>query len=366
MCGIIGALNCHAHQSSVNDEVAEIFEDQRSRGTEGFGLVFIDEKNKVHVKRATDEIKFLVDLNLNQSTMIFAHHRNPTSTVNYIDQTHPIEVKHKDLKFDYLVMHNGIINDKEELREEHKKLGFEYTTEYESTREEWRGAQKVVITDIKYNDSEVFAIEIARFLDGNIKKITKLYGSIASIILQIDKKDRTLERVYVYSNGQPLRLSQNRKVIRINSEGKGELIKENTMYSFDDDCVIESEELTIPMHKPELATAKEGTVVTHRGYFDDDDFVDDNLENFATDENLNKYLNKAHEQVKDEIFDYFNSLITPSGVLLEQEELTTSVRKILKLMREALKKSEEFALEESISNPLAEEDPLTGSELAAF
>jgi hypothetical protein len=46
-----------------------------------------------------------------------------------------MKVSNKMLKFDYYVVHNGMISNDEELKKEHEKLGFAYTTkcmEYQS------------------------------------------------------------------------------------------------------------------------------------------------------------------------------------------------------------------------------------------
>ena len=131
MCGLIGMFNFiitdkktkkKTKTEPVNDEVIEQLEDQISRGNEGFGILMIDKKNEIELKRATEIAKALLDLYRKESTMIIMHHRNPTSSDNKISQTHPILVSDGSLKYNYYVIHNGIISNADNLKEEHEKF----------------------------------------------------------------------------------------------------------------------------------------------------------------------------------------------------------------------------------------------------
>jgi len=228
MCGIIGVFNYGDNKEIANEKTLEIFQDQRSRGTEGFGAIFIDDKNKITVKRATHETKMLVDVNLNASKMILLHHRQPTSSSNKIQQTHPIMVENKKLKFGYLVMHNGIIRNHKELKEQHEKEGFKYTTD----------------DSIKYNDSESVAIEIAKVIESLEKRI-KAHGSCAFLALQYDPKtSKALNVFYGRNEGSQLKIAKSRNLVRISSEAKGDMIKQDTLYHFNlEDFNIKKQDL---------------------------------------------------------------------------------------------------------------------------
>jgi predicted glutamine amidotransferase len=153
--------------------------------------------------------------------MIMLHHRMPTSSENKISQTHPILVNNGSLKHKYLVVHNGVINNEDEMREKHmNQLGFVYTTD----RTTDTGKEE-------FNDSEALAIEVARFVEKQTSKIESI-GSAAFIAYEIDKKTNKLLNVHFCRNSSPLKLSMTRNKIRLSSEGEGEDVKENTMYSF--------------------------------------------------------------------------------------------------------------------------------------
>lgn len=242
MCGIIASFSkttkiksknkkkaVEVKATDVNKFIIEQYEDQCGRGQKGFGIIRIDDKkNKIEIDRATEPMKFMLDLYLKPSTMIIAHHRQPTSTDNYMDQTHPMEVKNKMLKYDYYVIHNGIIGNDKELHEKHMELGFTYTTEY---REEWQHNQGF---RTKFNDSEALAIELALFIEGKITAIG-IDNSAAYIALQVEKETGIATKVFFGRNGMTsdLRMAKTRGSLKISSTGPGNEIKEGNLYSFE-------------------------------------------------------------------------------------------------------------------------------------
>ena len=218
MCGIVTAFHYGENKEPVNEIVEEMMDDQISRGSEGFGAIFIDDKNKFKISRSTKQLKILVDSHFNPCRMIILHHRMPSSSSNKISQTHPMVVEHKSLKYGYLVIHNGIIRNAKELKDEHEKEGFEYKTDDQEDKD--------------FNDSECLAIEMAKFIEKQTEKINA-QGSCAFVALQYNKKTKTAIQVfYGRNNSNPLKLAKSRDFLYLNSEGKGEDIKINTLYSF--------------------------------------------------------------------------------------------------------------------------------------
>ena len=184
MCGILGAINFDENKAkAANNDILNMFQDQRTRGTEGFGIVMIQANGDYAIKRSTNEIKAVVDLYMEEAAMIFMHHRAPTSTENKINQTHPILVDNKLLEFKYLVIHNGIIHNDNRIKLEHEKEGFVYTTEC------MEGTVK------KFNDSETLAIEVAKFIENKTKEIAAT-GSASFIALQIVKETNKVDKVF--------------------------------------------------------------------------------------------------------------------------------------------------------------------------
>ena len=226
MCGIIGAFNHGENTKPVNEDILDILQDQISRGKEGFGISFISKDKKVDTKRTTLTAKAIIDLyqKSNQSPMAIMHHRMPTSSENKISQTHPIKVENNSLKYKYLVIHNGVVRNCDTLRKKHKTLGFIYTT---TRMKKWFQTEEE-----EYNDSEAFAIELARYVENQTEEMN-IMGSVAFIALQINKNENTVKKVFFGRNeSNPLKLSTSKGKIRLSSEGKGDNIKPFHLYSF--------------------------------------------------------------------------------------------------------------------------------------
>jgi len=239
MCGIIFVRSTSKDKKIVNETALDIFENQRKRGTEGFGIVKIFADKTFKVDRATEGYKFMWDIHQDPVEMIMVHHRIPTSTPNLTGQTHPMFVSNGSLKYDYLIIHNGMINNDDELKKEHEALGFVYQTEM---KENWNGV-------IKFNDSEALATELARYIEGQEKKYRTI-GGAAFIVLQIDKKKQKVLRVYFGRHGSsPLKMAKTRGMIMLASENIGDDIKEDIMYSFELDEKMELTKKNIVIEK---------------------------------------------------------------------------------------------------------------------
>lgn len=220
MCGIIGVFHTGDKPEPVNQIVLAQFEDQKSRGMNGFGIIKINAKNKFKVDRATEGYKFIHDMYEDPVTKMIVHHRTPTSTDNLMAQTHPIWVNNGSLAYDYLIVHNGIIQNDDELKKIHEALGFAYNTEM-------KNSNKVT----KFNDSEALAIELARYIEKQ-SSIMDLKGSAAFIAIQIEKKTQKVDKMYFGRTGySPLKMAKTRGKLFLSSEGQGADITEDILYS---------------------------------------------------------------------------------------------------------------------------------------
>ena len=274
MCGIIAGFNTTTPRAknakatkatNINDFIITQYEDQYNRGQKGFGIIRIAKNGKIEVDRATEPQKFLLDLYMKPATMIIAHHRTPTSTENKIQQTHPMKVSNKKLKFDYYVVHNGLISNDDELKKKHEEMGFEYTTKcLEYVSQYYRKDPKE-----KWNDSEAIAIELALFIEGKIKTI-RTDNSAAFVVLQVGKKTGIAQKCFFGRNGfsSALNMSKSKGTMLISSEGKGDEVKENKLYSFnvrDEKMKLDSRSIVFKKEeKPkEIEITKEVTVTNH-------------------------------------------------------------------------------------------------------
>lgn len=261
MCGIIGGFNTVTPEEKkkkvpappINDFVIETYEDQHTRGKEGFGIIRIDAKKNVTVDRATEPVKFMLDLKMNLSPMIIAHHRTPTSTDNKLSQTHPIFVNHESLGYDYFVVHNGVISNADDLADKHSKIGFTYTTKVPDAKK--FGYQ--YYRSNEFNDSEAFAIELALFIEGRSTHLGHK-GSAAYIALQTNKKTGKAERVFFGRDGNPLKVYKTNGQLVMSSEGIGEAIPIDILHHFeigDDNLMIKTQECkVVPYELPKPAS----------------------------------------------------------------------------------------------------------------
>lgn len=315
MCGIIFARKTGKDKAPMNMKALDIFENQRKRGTEGFGIVKIFKDKTFKVDRATEGYKFMWDIHMDPVDTIMVHHRTPTSTPNLTDQTHPLHVSNGSLKYNYLVIHNGMISNDDELKTEHEKLGFVYQT----AMKEWNGTEK-------FNDSEALAIELSRYIEGQEKKY-KTTGSAAFIALQINKKTQKAEKIFFGRHGSsPLLMAKTRGSIILASENIGEEIKEDILYS----CELDDKmELT----KKKLAIEPEITKISPYSWIRSDSG------STTAEIETQKYMRRLREREREDECGYrarYNSdgIATPDDdlptteateILTEQEQISSDV-----------------------------------------
>jgi len=316
MCGIIAAFNYaekkHQRVKTVNKWIIDQLEDQLHRGDQGFGSVFIDDKTKkLTLERSTEICKMLLDIRFNQSKMMMVHHRYPTSSENKISQTHPILVSDGSLKHNYLVVHNGVIHNSDDLREKHiNELGFIYSTDRIKDKEE--------TTEIEeYNDSETLAIEVARFIEGQTNKIEAV-GSAAFICLRINKKTNKVNKLFFARNSNPLKMSKTRGKLRLSSEGEGDNIKENTMYFCDTTdyklqqkpCIIDTWKSTSKIETGEYEHwakgGKEGNYSNYQNEFGFNTDIDEKDEYEILNEGIEYLTSTAMKEIEVELEDTFD------------------------------------------------------------
>jgi len=219
MCGIIHVRT--KKKGRTIEKVLDQYNNQKTRGSEGFGFCAIDVVNETvsHQRNAYWE-RTKKELKEFGAPEIMFHHRFPTSTINIKECAHPIKVKNKELKHVYYVVHNGIIRNDDELKTKHEKLGYVYntevTTKYHANGVEYDG-------NSHYNDSEALAVELARFTEGKSTDI-KAKGSIAFIMLECNHKGKPIKLHYGRNWGNPLKVHESDKEFMLSSEGKGTLI----------------------------------------------------------------------------------------------------------------------------------------------
>lgn len=233
MCGLTYCKHLQSNKSAKNI-IKKRYEKQKNRGTQGFGYVEIKNGIVSSEIRTQTEKEILSHLETSEAEEILFHHRTPTSTPNFIESTHPIKVSHKSLKYNYYVIHNGVISNDTELKEEHNKQGFNYITEI---TKKWVTSGNIY-SETMFNDSESLAIDFCLSLEKNQPMKSK--GSIALIALQFEKETGKAINLFFGRNyGNPLCLEKNNEFIAISSE-TGKEITANTLYCFN----YETQEIT--------------------------------------------------------------------------------------------------------------------------
>jgi hypothetical protein len=244
MCGIVYQHSLEG--KPVNDSLLTVFDKQRNRGTEGFGL-FDGLKN--HIVKTPNENKIIEWLCKFDSSMLLFHHRYPTSTINTKRTAHPHSTGDYFGKTQYVLVHNGVISNDEELHEAHAKMGITYGSETEENG---------------YNDSEALLWDVALVLEGKRKKL-KARGGIAFICIKVVKGKP--EKLYFGRNSdKPLKMFRRSKAFWLSSEGLGDDIKTNTLYTYNYALKrLTTRHLDIPLYaKPSSNYSWKG--YTHKPY----------------------------------------------------------------------------------------------------
>ena len=262
MCGIV-----YVKRTDDKDAIRATlkrYEEQASRGKQGFGFVAACDDRVVAYER--DETEEGIKKKLKQLDTeaeehkitideLMFHHRFPTSTPNTENTAHPIFVSNNVLKFDYYVVHNGVVTNPLALRGYHDRLLFEYTTEveivtYMQVKRDSRGrklpkSQRIHEERIetKFNDSEALAIELALWNEDIIPKV-RAEGSYAFVVWQVDKETKNIVKTHFGRKSSPLIETSLFELYCLTSESKEKdagNIPEGIMYT-EDRVTLESTE----------------------------------------------------------------------------------------------------------------------------
>ena len=296
MCGIIHCKKANTLETAKK-LITKRYTKQRARGTEGYGFIELNNGYVTGVIRTQTETEMTKKLDLSTADEIMFHHRTPTSTPNIIESTHPIHVSHKNLKYDYFVIHNGIITNDELLRDEHIKNGYIYTTDLQKKYV----TEKSIYAETLWNDSEAVAIDFVEAIEKGKEMQAK--GSIAIVALQFDKETGKAISLYFGRNsGNPLCIENTETFFSLSSE-TGTKLSENILYKYDYD----NGNLTTQV-------LKIGTPYTYTNY-DKDDIGYKPISSFGY--GYNNYGDDYGDDYDDE-FDYDISLIEEREYLKEE------------------------------------------------
>ncbi len=174
--------------------------------------------------RELKEHEILSALSKNMSSEILFHHRKPTSTSNTKETAHPISAINDVYEHNYYLVHNGKVTNYEVLKNFHE---HHYKIKYST-----KVFDKIKKKDI-FNDSECLLHELALYLEGK-KTRMNIHGLSAFILLQTDKNDAPL-KLYFGRNSvmKDLKMYIDKNEFIISSEGKGDLLEIDKLFTFD-------------------------------------------------------------------------------------------------------------------------------------
>lgn len=176
MCGIISGLI--RDQNSIALDIEYVYNRQKSRGSEGFGLGIA--KDQLLRKRWEDEKDVFGDdffKELTTDSLFVFHHRKPTSTANRIVCNHPLT----DEKNQFLMAHNGIITNYKEYDFSHHSFESELLIK----RSVYHKRKRIDHVEIKtHTDSERLVHVLDESLSfENFSKIVRDNSGSSTVIL---------------------------------------------------------------------------------------------------------------------------------------------------------------------------------------
>ena len=233
MCGI---LFLTSKEARANKAVAKRYRQQRARGTNGYGYLTIKDGKIENVARNTTENGIMHTLKHETAPAILFHHRTPTSTPNYAEVTHPFYINDDRFAHDYYIIHNGVISNWEAMYEEYKKEGYKFVTEMcEASSVRFPNIDNTCYEfdpEIRINDSEALAINLARYFEGMTETIMAR-GTIAFIAVQTDKAGNVERIMWGHNDGNPLKIEQDKTLFCLRSEGNGTNVPVDIIYTKD-------------------------------------------------------------------------------------------------------------------------------------
>ena len=336
---------------AVNNDILDIYQDQRSRGTNGYGGIFMAEDGTFEEYRATHEVKALMDLYMKPAKLILWHHRTPTSTGNAVDQTHPLLVRNARLKYDYFIAHNGIISNDDEVKKLHEKAGFKYRTEYKE-KDYWNK------WEAKWNDSETLAIEVAMYIE-KLRKNLRTEGSAAFVAAQVDKKTGKIINIFYGRNHQVLTVSVDKDSVTVSSEGQEKDVEQNKLFKLALDTMKITSEPLLFKEKPVTVIAEAKTPI-YSGYTQysrhDQAFYDsheydpvthlwtekakpaaETYAYYANDDKVEELITDANSEIETELEQYYYAIgyeYADENV----ESLTTRIKSLLQTLEDNIAK----------------------------
>lgn len=221
MCSIMYVKNL-VDSGRVNDLCRVLYEGQKHRGSDAFGVVAFSAE-EYYVDKWLSEGDFILALSEMKYSEMLIHTRYPTSTENVIESAHPFVVERGGSR--YYFIHNGVIGNAVELREKHLASGVDVSSVYPYVSYD--------VVSGKFNDSEALAYEVVDFIAGGCVGAVSARGSVAMICLEQEIATGRAVGVYYYRNDyNPMTMLRTSGTFALASEGLGEKVESGKLFKF--------------------------------------------------------------------------------------------------------------------------------------
>lgn len=243
-------------------------------------------------------IKTLLKRTKGENREVLFHHRFSTSTADVPNACHPFSTK-SVFTNQYIGVHNGVLMNENELEAQHIERGITYVSK-QNTGE--------------FNDSEALIYDIARYLEGEVSELTAK-GSIAFVIIKRNPDGKATNVFFGRNSGNPLVMKKTKSSLTLSSQGEGESIKTNTLYSYDYDTGALTERfLYIPQyHSNSYGTSKSTTTYGRNQYDSYDDYYNNKYSSSYKQSSLYGY-----EDTDDYYDSYSSNYYTTAEKIIEK------------------------------------------------
>ncbi len=241
MCGIAATFG----GKDPITRVLACYENQKERGTDGFGFLALREGKIVMFDRHVSEKGIRASLELARAyapdTILF-HHRYPTANANVPESAHPLPISKKGWKYRYYMLHNGVVSGGDDVEDIESKSGYRFKSRVQ-TVSFYRAGGKLyerADDDGEVNDSEILGYYVASLLEGERQDIP-MSGAIACIVLREDKNTKECTVFAMRNSMNPLKVFRGSKkdkkkginTLLVSSENGGANLAEHVIHRLD-------------------------------------------------------------------------------------------------------------------------------------
>ena len=226
MCGIFGIVLNKTKNINIYNLVIDGLNQLQNRGYDSAGISVIKDSNfEVHKYASTNKINALdklasLNLTSEETGIAIGHNRWATHGIKTDANAHP----HLSNNSKFVIVHNGIIENYNELKQMLVKEGFTFYSQTDT---------EVIANLLQHNYSLDISAGIFESIKKTVDMLTGTYGLLIQSLYEPNK-------LYCVRNGSPLLVGQNEEEVIVTSEQSGfcgRMSNYITLHN-DDICII--------------------------------------------------------------------------------------------------------------------------------